>query len=100
MFARAKLEQQRYWLEETVDIANEPEIGFEEIREHSQKNGRTEGQKGTRGSQEAGLWPAGAHGRITKHESDRYFPDSFFEIRLCGCGATRRLRAAPVLLIF
>jgi hypothetical protein len=38
-FARAKLDQQRVWLEETVDIANTPEPGLEEVQEHSSKNG-------------------------------------------------------------
>jgi hypothetical protein len=38
-FARAKLTQQRVWLEETVDIANTPDVGVEEVREHSEKNG-------------------------------------------------------------
>lgn len=40
-FARARLEQQRTWLEETIDIANTPEPGFEEIQEHSSKSGVT-----------------------------------------------------------
>lgn len=40
-FARAKLDQQRFWMEEVVEIANTPEPGFEEIVEHSAKNGTT-----------------------------------------------------------
>ena len=38
-FARAKLDQQRYWLEECHDIAYTPEPGEEEVREISAKNG-------------------------------------------------------------
>jgi hypothetical protein len=38
-FARAKLEQQRYWLEETVDIANTPVEFVEETKEWGGKDG-------------------------------------------------------------
>lgn len=38
-FARAKLDQQRYWLEECHDIAYSPELGEEEVREMSDRNG-------------------------------------------------------------
>lgn len=40
-FARARLIQQRYWLEECQVIANTPELGVEEVAEHSSKNGVT-----------------------------------------------------------
>lgn len=40
-FASARLRQQYYWAEECIDIANEPEAGYEEIVEHSEKNGVT-----------------------------------------------------------
>lgn len=39
LFARAKLEQQRCWIEQCVDIANTPMMGIEEMREHSSKSG-------------------------------------------------------------
>jgi len=38
-FARARLAQHQTWVEETVDIANNQEIGYEEVAEHSAKNG-------------------------------------------------------------
>jgi hypothetical protein len=38
-FARAKLAQQRNWVESTVDIARNTQLGIEEIVEHSTKNG-------------------------------------------------------------
>ncbi len=38
-FARARLSQHRTWVEEIVDIANTQEIGYEEVAEHSAKNG-------------------------------------------------------------
>lgn len=38
-YARARLEQQKRWVDDCVDIANTPAPGFEEIREHSSKNG-------------------------------------------------------------
>lgn len=41
LFARARLAQQRNWVESTVDIARTQEPGYEEIVEHSTKNGVT-----------------------------------------------------------
>lgn len=38
-FARARLDQQRVWAEEIVDIANEPEMGIEEYAQKSEKDG-------------------------------------------------------------
>ena len=40
-FARARLAQQQNWIESTVDISREPELGIEEVIEHSSKNGVT-----------------------------------------------------------
>ena len=38
-FARACLEQQRTWLEECIDISNEPASGYEEVHEYSEAHG-------------------------------------------------------------
>jgi hypothetical protein len=38
-FARARLAQQRNWIESTIDIARTPEPGIEEVVEHSERLG-------------------------------------------------------------
>jgi len=38
-FASARLRQQQYWMEEAIDIANSPEVGYEEVLEDSARLG-------------------------------------------------------------
>ena len=38
-FAAARLRQQQFWMEEAIDIANSPEVGYEEVLEDSARLG-------------------------------------------------------------